>query len=774
MATPKNTKIDYVLDATNICNWHVANKGVRTSKKNEHNSSVSLDTLLKLVNALIDENRTFQCIFDANTSYNLPDEEKSLYNILLSEYKDNFYQVTGGIKADSFVLSIASNYGSRVVSNDNFSDYQGEYPWVKREANPQRLFKGGIPMIAGMKHLVLPELGINFGINETTQTLFNEMRRKLGYGSDSNAVDTGEIKTFDKQKGIGFIALKGGEEIYFNRSQLNVEEGDKVELKVKINDENKTYASDIHLVKEEFKEPKIWTEGAIFEGTVDWYDNNKGYGAIHEGNSDKKDKTIFFFKAGLEPGLNPEPEMKVVYEKKVNKKGPYASSIKEGEIKDFILLKEYIPGPAPSKQPEKTAESKESTKKLNEQIETLNALLWQYEQLLKVNRGKVYSGKITYLDDLGGSIQLESSKAEMAFYRKQVNIKKSELKKNLIVEFAIDFTEEGLLVKNIIKKKIADNQSTGKSQPQVKASKPIKEPEPASSNQNLNAPKKKDNRANNPNKSKGASKNQPKGRGKNENKASDPKGDKSQTNNNPNNNPKDNKKGQDTGKTKQEKKSKQPDNGKPKTPAPVNKSKNSKATDKNHKKGNNNEFDYSSKVANKQKMFYWAKEKSGKNKLVAIRFNPKKSEIERWILDESNLKKNWLEKNFKQETKLDPRTLPKDRIHEVLPFKTTNLIPSGFKSSHKSFIGKVSKEWTLQIKRTQQYELLKKEITGIYKEVKQLKVYDGKLNDKAMSIVDKIMDFAQAGKLSEEHALNLRKGINQCYDSIRKLPKKKK
>lgn len=777
MSVPqKNNKtIDIVIDATNVCNWHVANKSIKTSKRNEHNGSVSLDTLLKLVNSLLERNQTFQCIFDANTAYNLPDEEKHIYNQILGEYKDYFYQVTGGIRADSFVLSIAERYNSKVVSNDNFSDYQQMYPWIKRETKPQRLFKGGIPMIAGIKNLVLPELGINAEIEETTEVLFNELRRKLGFGASKFI---GMVKSFDEQKGIGHINLDNGEEIYFNRSQLNIEEGEKVDFVIRINDENKTYAADIHLYKEEVLAPRVWTNNEIFEGTIDWFDDQKGFGAIIE---KKSEETIFFFSAGFEDGKSPEPEMKVVFEKKTNKKGPYAASIKVGTKADFIILKDYLAEMDNGKSINMDAQSAE--------IGSLNSIMKQYQKILQIDKKRRYKGTLVQLDDSGGIIQLTNAKVELSFDLKQLNVRKNDLRKNLPVDFLLDFSDAEIIVKNIVMDKTTkfDTSSSPKTKfnKGTKADSVQKEPEPAGRKNGSSKSQKSDTKKGGQNSQKAEQK-----RGNQKNQKTDSK------KGNQNNQKAEQKKGnqnqksdQKRGNANQESKEKAKATGKVEQNSKVEKKatekeakSSAKSNDKSSGKTKDTDTPVKKQVAqayhkyaySTEKLVYWSFDKNTNYSLVVVRLKDKENKVDIWTIKEKNLKPELLDNLLNRNEKVNPRTFPRKRTHTLIAFHPQKLVPTGLQTKSKGVIEKVGSNWKKQIDQKQEYEAMKKEITGIYNEVKKATVYDKKIEDNAMKTTDKIIQMVQSGVLTEDHSKSLRRGLKQCYDKLQTLPKEKK
>ncbi len=761
----KNRTINYVIDATNVCNWHVANKGIRTSNKNEHNSNVSLDTLLKLVNMLLDANKTFQCIFDANTSYNLPEEEKYIYTSLLSEYKDYFYQVTGGIKADSFVLSIAAKYSSRVISNDNFSDYQGMYPWVKRDANPQRLFKGGIPMIASIKNLVLPELNLNAAIEESSDVLFNELRRKLGYG---NVRYKGQIQEFDKQKGVGAISIENGEDVYFNRSQLNLEIGDKVEFFIKINDDKKTYASDIHLHREKKSAlgPRVWPYNEIFEGTIDWFDEKKGYGAIAE-NEGNKDKTLFFFLAGFEEGVTPEPDMSVVYEKKVNKRGTYGTNIKVGQAADFIMLKEYMKDLGKNGV---VADTKVDAMKA--EIESLKNIRNQYQQLLLTNNDQFFGGVVKSATDEGGVIKLDNCKLDVTFEYKKLKLRKKSLKENQIVQVKMGYSSKGVYVKFINMRvgeasKAAPEKASKASKGTKANNAPVEPNKPESLKVGAKVPENKGkNKGHNVNKEQNTKKdNKPKVDPKSKQEKSQKKNQKSQQKDQKNREPKNDGKGKiETKKTADKQK---------KTAVKASAA-NSKESTK--EKANGNAISYTDKAGNDNKLIYWAKNKENELFLVANRLRAKDSEIDVWTFKKEDVKPEFLKKVFQSTGKIDTRTFPKKREHTIKPFSSKNLVPDNFKLTGvtRKFIQKISNQWNLNSNQLDNYELLKKEITKIYKNIGKLKFNDDKTNNAAVKLGDSIVQMVQEKKLTEEQSIVLRKGINQCLEKLHTLPKGKK
>ena len=125
-------QMTYYIDATNVCYWY-------------DTTVPTLRVLLKLLILLKKEkNASFYCIFDANTTHKLHPDEREIY-IHLLEHKNYFHQVSGGKRADDYILELADIYDAPVISNDNYSDDKYDrYAWKHREAEPMRLFMGEV------------------------------------------------------------------------------------------------------------------------------------------------------------------------------------------------------------------------------------------------------------------------------------------------------------------------------------------------------------------------------------------------------------------------------------------------------------------------------------------------------------------------------------------------------------------------------------------------------------------------------------------------------
>lgn len=450
MSPKKEQKsIDYIIDATNVCSWHAANLFRDKKKKGNALESFSLQPLLQLLILLKKNNKRYQCIFDANTVFNLPETEKSAYSNLLSEYKDFFYQVIGGIRADDFVLSLASRYKSSVISNDAFSDYHKTYPWLQREAKPQRLFKGGTPIIAGNRLLVIPDLSINQDLAKSTDELMEELTASLVSRSKRHV---GLLQKLDPRRSTGQIVF-GKQKVAFNLKELDLQNGLNVEFSLE-EAKKKMVATDVTVVLENEsseelellrKENKLLREGQVndkYIGTIEWYDVKKKYGAIKQSDSDE---TIFFFSTGLEQKqLVPEKETEVIFEKKINKKGPYAANIRlsdpiktqKNQSKELQTLKKQY-----SKLEEKQVKLEKSGSLALDQLTKLSKIATKgntaLEGIIELSDGKI------------GLIKEKDFKLNVPFTKSGVADKSLKLEKGAAVSFVLGSNKSGLIAKNI-------------------------------------------------------------------------------------------------------------------------------------------------------------------------------------------------------------------------------------------------------------------------------------------------------------------------------------
>ncbi len=330
-----NRKIDFVIDGTNVCGWHETNIYEAGNRGNK-TADFTLLPLLKLVEVLLARGQSFHCWFDASTLNILNDNEQVIYNELLKKYNDNFYQVIGGIKADPFVLASADKFKAAIISNDSFGIYLDKYPWLERNKQPLRLFKGGKPKLGGENHLMVPHLDINEVLDQTVEDLYHGLKYNM------QSKKRGVVKTFNEKNGWGFITGQDGEDIYFNKKNILVQESMDVEFEIGRNHKGELFANNVTFSRDDIEEMqerydkvvdelnhykvarKFKESDKVLEGEVEWYDRDKEYGVItYQG-----DKSYFFYGSEFnQPEHGPIPGQKVIFQIGKNKKGACAIKI---------------------------------------------------------------------------------------------------------------------------------------------------------------------------------------------------------------------------------------------------------------------------------------------------------------------------------------------------------------------------------------------------------------------------------------------------------------
>ena len=85
-----------------------------------------LSNLLKVKREL--EERGFEAVIivDASLKYDI-DDQTQLETLIRSQ---QVRQVPAGTDADYFIIQFADQLDARVVTNDRYKDYAGQYPWV--------------------------------------------------------------------------------------------------------------------------------------------------------------------------------------------------------------------------------------------------------------------------------------------------------------------------------------------------------------------------------------------------------------------------------------------------------------------------------------------------------------------------------------------------------------------------------------------------------------------------------------------------------------------
>lgn len=336
-----NQPTTYYIDATNVCYWR-------------NPETPSLSVLLKLLLVLKrDKKQSFFCIFDANTAHKLPPEEAAIYTYMLNN--DDFHQISGGKRADDFILSLADKYNGCVISNDNYSDPKySRYKWKDRDARPIRLFMGEVIKTKDGEHLMLFDLDINVKLERSVTELFKELEPFLNPPKEHYE---GVIKFFNPQKGTGTISFLKETNIPFTKpatSTQTFEDGQAVTFKISETG-NVPVATDIDIVV------KIW------KGYISQYDEQREAGFI---TIDGGPQRLFFRKSYFADGVNTD---KIA---KNNRIECIIGSNSKGECAREVRFAE----------PEQAAETDDKT---NEKIQQLEAKLKGLQELLLMANKKI-------------------------------------------------------------------------------------------------------------------------------------------------------------------------------------------------------------------------------------------------------------------------------------------------------------------------------------------------------------------------------------------------
>lgn len=261
----------FFIDATNLCYW-------------QDTAQPSLNVLLELLYILKKSKEfSFYCIFDANTHYKLPIEQREIYQRLL-EYKEYFYQVTGGKKADDFILELADSYSAPVISNDNYNDpHYAKYRWKERDFTPKRLFMGEVIPLKGNTHLIISELDIHVKISDLTDELFKKLAALIQKPTQKQR---GRIKFFNAAENWGLIVYET--DLYFQPAPGMVGIQDAYELEFTIGNNDRGPCADNISI------PPVSNKGKTMVGVIESYDDLKTFGYIR---SSESAELLFFYKS---------------------------------------------------------------------------------------------------------------------------------------------------------------------------------------------------------------------------------------------------------------------------------------------------------------------------------------------------------------------------------------------------------------------------------------------------------------------------------------------
>jgi hypothetical protein len=81
-------------------------------------------------------------VIDASL-HHMVDDPQQLEGLL---DRQDMRQAPSGTDADYFVLEIADDTGAIVISNDGFSDYRDEFPWIEERRVPLMIVDGEVQL----------------------------------------------------------------------------------------------------------------------------------------------------------------------------------------------------------------------------------------------------------------------------------------------------------------------------------------------------------------------------------------------------------------------------------------------------------------------------------------------------------------------------------------------------------------------------------------------------------------------------------------------------
>jgi hypothetical protein len=81
-------------------------------------------------------------IVDAALQYKI-DDKQQLEKLIDDQ---TVRQAPAGTDADYFILETAKEHTARIVTNDKYLDYQGEYPWIEERRIPLMIINGEVEL----------------------------------------------------------------------------------------------------------------------------------------------------------------------------------------------------------------------------------------------------------------------------------------------------------------------------------------------------------------------------------------------------------------------------------------------------------------------------------------------------------------------------------------------------------------------------------------------------------------------------------------------------
>jgi hypothetical protein len=129
------------------CGWHPLVAAMRRGGANywlidglnvvrlQGKDAPRFDILLALTTHLLQENVDFLCVFDASARPCLREFQGTyvaeLCWELIQTFPERFSEVPAGTVADDAILDIASFFGSKVITNDQYRDHADRHPWLE-------------------------------------------------------------------------------------------------------------------------------------------------------------------------------------------------------------------------------------------------------------------------------------------------------------------------------------------------------------------------------------------------------------------------------------------------------------------------------------------------------------------------------------------------------------------------------------------------------------------------------------------------------------------
>ena len=129
-----------LVDGSNVMHWR--------------DNTPDLEPVRAVVASLLSQGYTPGVVFDANVGYKLDGRYRNHYKLArrLGLSHDQVMVVPKGEPADPMILRAARDYGGRVVSQDRFRDWEGDFPELRK---PDFRVRGGYD--GGKLWLDLPE-----------------------------------------------------------------------------------------------------------------------------------------------------------------------------------------------------------------------------------------------------------------------------------------------------------------------------------------------------------------------------------------------------------------------------------------------------------------------------------------------------------------------------------------------------------------------------------------------------------------------------------------